>query len=295
MGGLQSRFLPQNYGYAGAISAGSLEVEKGRLVLRTPEISLHHPLPFYTCDSASHFAARELTRLDIQTGLIDLNIPISPADENGSIGHKVCLAYEAPNDYVIGLASPIDKFLGTHPFTLNNQVPWIANYFSSSMAVNPFHRSPNARIIEEPSWQLHGIDPLIRPLMAKNLADGRLAIAEMGLGSMQGYLFFVLVARIMRFDSGSKSAVIEWNDNLYLQLPVSDLVQIRNWVCRLQNRPPAVRELLDRLELIKHENRVLNHNLNHPGRELLSEAWLIVIEFLSKLPAGDIQTALTGN
>ena len=290
-GRLQSGFLPQNYGYAGAIRSGNIAVEKGRLVIKTPPLSLDAPLPFYTCDSASNFAARELTRQNIQAATVELNIPISPVEENGAIGHKVCLANDASGAYVVGLASPIDKFLGLFPCARLEEAAWIMAHFNG-VAGNPFHYFPEAQISEQPAWKLNGVDPLIRPILAKNAANGRLAIAEMGLGSISGIFLLALVARIMRFDSKSKSAVVEWNDNLYVKLPVNDLVRIGYQIGRLKSRPRALLELLDRLQLVDHENRIPNAALSSQGQALISEAWTSVVEFLSKLPAGDIQACI---
>ncbi len=288
---MQGRFLPQNYGYAGAIRTGKIMVENGRLVIKTPQLSLHAPLPFYTCDSASSFAARELTKRDIQAATIELNIPINPVEENGTIGHKVCLASEAGETYVIGLASPIDKFLGLFPYARMAQSSWLMNYFNGQ-AGNPFHRSPGAEIFEQPSWKLSGIAPLVRPLAAKNLADGRLAVAELGLGSISGLFYLALITRLMRFDDQSKSAIIEWNDNLYLKLPVNDLLWIKDKISGLKKHPLEVIEMLDRLQMVDFESRIPDASLRDQGRDFKSEAWQIVVEFLNKLPVAGIQAGL---
>jgi hypothetical protein len=294
---LQARFTPQNYGYAGAIRTGQIIVENDQLVIKTPQLTLQAPLPFYTCDSASNFAARELTRQNIQAATVQLNIPVSPK-EHGAIGHKVCLASEGKEDYVVGLASPIDSFLGFFPLARLEEAYWIMTYLNG-VSGNPFHRSPDAQIFEHPEWILNGFDPRIRPLLAKNLADGRLATAEMGMAlgmnSNSGYFFLILVANIMRFDSNSKSAVIEWNDNLYLKLPVDSLVQIRDYSNEFKSHPGMAFEHLHWLKLLEQENRILNPTLNSQGQALVIEAWPSVVEFLAKLPAEDIQAYILRN
>jgi len=269
-------------------------VEKGELVIKTPALSLDATLPFYSCDSASNFVARELTREGILAAKACLNIPIVPVEENGMLGHKVCLASEGKENYVVGLASPIDSFLGLFPCTRLDEAAWLMAYFTGE-TTNPFHRSPEAQIFEQPAWQLNGIDTMVKPLLAKNLADGRIAIAELGLGSVTGMFYLALVARIMRLDSKLKSAIIEWNSNLYLQMPAKDLVRIRDKVSKLESRPLAALELFNGLQRVHLDKRIPNTLLRDQGKALMNEAWPSVVEFLAKLPAEDLQTYILHN
>ncbi|HTY12827.1 MAG TPA: hypothetical protein VMD02_01420 [Candidatus Omnitrophota bacterium] len=289
---LQGKFLPQNYGYANAIHDGLIKLENDRLTVKTPSLSIDQPLPFYTCDSASHFAARELMSLGIGSAVVELNIPLLPPGENGTLGHKVCLAVENERDYVVGLATPIDRFLGINPSASLNEAPWLDRYFS--VATNPFKHGFESRIFEHPFWRLRGIDTMVRPLAAENLPDGRLALAELGIGSAHDYLYMALVARILRFDPASYGAEVQWNDNVYLKLPLTELEMIKNYVAQIADNPAAARELLYKLDAVSYEHIIFNTSLDQQGRNLISRGWSSVVEFLSKLPALDIQKALGG-
>ena len=291
-GRLQSKFRTQNYGYAGAIRTGQIVVENDLLVIKTPALSLDAPFPFYTCDSASSFATRELTRQGLQAATLQINIPRLPAGHS-TLGHRVCLARNESGLYILGLATPIDKFLGLFPLVRMEEASWIMAHFEGD-ASNPFHRSPNAEIFEQPEWKLNGFDPRIRPLLAANQADGRLASVEMGLSLYRdanaSYLFLIIVASIMRFDNNSKSVVIDWNDNLYLKLPVNDLPRLRDHLKAAKSRPMSLMTELDQLQMLARENMVPDPALSRRGQSLIIEAWPNVVEFLMKLPAEEIQS-----
>ncbi|HTY12826.1 MAG TPA: hypothetical protein VMD02_01415 [Candidatus Omnitrophota bacterium] len=289
---MQGKFLPQNYGYANAIRTGYLEADNGRLTIKTVSLTPDKPLPFYTCDSASHFAALELQKEGIRASIADIAIPIHPVQDYGNFTHKLCLAHDGDQSFMMGLATPVDRFLGINPCALVDDVPWAKYHLNSVIKASP--SLLNARIYEHPSWNLMGIDVMIRPLLAANLPDGRLAIADIGMGSSHGIFYLMLVARIMRFDPDAPKITVEWNDNLFLRFPVNDLPLIRNTVSRLKSDPTAARDALRKFGFIETENHIVQYRSDDPGNELIAQAWPSMVEFIAKLPAGDIQKQLGG-
>jgi len=285
---LRSRLKPQAYGYAGAIKKGQLSLEQRQLTLKTPALRLDRDLPFYTCDSASALITRELTALDIEAVVIELAIPIHPQEDCGSVVHKVCLAKGEHEALIIGLAQPLDQLLGFYPHTSFKQASWIFNHFTGQ-AYNPFLLAPHAEIEERPSWNLSGVDPLIKPLAAQVSNNGTLNLVELAVGMVQNTLLLATVARVLHFDPASHRTFSQWNTNIYFELPITDLSEIINELTA--SRPDLITSLgfLRATGLGNVEVRQPNDQLAKQGLAFLQSTWPSVVQFITKLPQAELQ------
>lgn len=287
----QDRFRPENYGYAHAIENGRLKVAGTRLAVENPPLSFARPLTSFSCDSASALITRELTREGLTACIVTLDLPVAPAETAGTIIHKVCLAVEDERSYIVGLAAPLDQFLGLFPFKKLEEAPWILKRLEQQ-GINPFVQSPDADILELPAWDLSGIDPMVKPLNARVIGPDKFGLIELGLGLARQRLYVVLVKRILSFDCNRSSAVLEWNEDNYLCLPLEHLRPIAEGIVRSAADPQNILRGLADKNWAFREERKTNAALRDQGQALLTEAWPAVAAFFTKLPIEDIQ-ALT--
>lgn len=281
----KKHFKPENYGYANAIKAGPLRLTGQRLAVEIPPVSFSEPFTAFSCDSASGLIAQELTRAGITCGIAKLNLPVIADNEQGSIVHKICLANEDNHTFIIGLATPLDQFLGLYPFKELATVSWTLRGLDRQ-AVNPFVTRPNAVVQEIPSWDLGGIDPMIKPLLAKTIGRN-LGLVELGLGLQQRTFYVALVARIISLDSTRSSAVLEWNQNTYLALPLRHLQEIAKGIEHFgADRQSLLRGLKDNNWSFSEE--ITNPVLRESGEALINEAWPTITAFFAQLPVAEI-------
>lgn len=287
------RYFPaKRYGYAGAIETGKVVVEKGRLAIETPPLSLSN-LPFFSCRSASALMARVLRNEGFQCAPEEISIPILPKGADGQISHQVCLGQERDGAFFVGL-TPYDKLIGTFPYKKRSlPIGFDLDFMwaSPSPASLSSDKKEEPLLYDTPTWPIPGFNNSTVALFAHE-EQNQLRFCSLGIAAKPGTLNILLVAQIMERDKRMFSLSGKWAGSILIETPSHNIPDLIGTVSKPSAYPQHSFEGLLKKGQASFFPLRENESLAHEGFGLFIEAWPYVVTFIKKLPVEAIQTAL---
>ncbi|KAF0134436.1 MAG: hypothetical protein FD145_661 [Candidatus Saganbacteria bacterium] len=287
---LQPFFPFANYGYAGAIRQGRLQVEEiggaPRLSIISPPITYpSSTLPsFYSCDTASEILLHEARWRGLIAQKIEVNFPyISSAGNQEEIMHKLVVVREEGNTYLVGL-TPFDVLFGIYPFKerAGDFLPRV----SSSL------EEPRTLVMREnPSWSLEEFNFQMMTLQTRFL-DGcntALLTADLGIGRMKGALVIACVNRMFRFNG---TLAVEGESDFFLSLPINQLSCIIEKMRFFNQDPLSSLLFLSENNLSRNVMGFSDGLAERATQSLAFDSWPITAQVLYKLPIEQIMQML---
>ena len=216
---LKQRIQPQNYGHAKAIEKGEVAFHGGDLIIIPPQIDCNsvEVLPYYACGTVSRLVSRECQLAGIEALETRIDVPIIRGEdrEPATLGHMIVKVIEG-KPKIVGLTSPIDRFLGIEGET-EALPPWIdqAEYSvdRSLAGISRMCEPIRWAIFEEETGET------LLPLNARAIGNDRLAISNYAIACVSDRIAWHINVRVLSRRLTDPSLDVLWDSNLLVGLP----------------------------------------------------------------------------
>lgn len=294
---LQSRFKPENYGYAKAIKSGTITVNSSRLSVTSPSLSCDSsaPLPSYHCGTAARLAHRMFQLAGIDSHQASLSIPInngiSKTEDHPIFGHGVCMVSDNGQEKIIDLTSPLNQFFGltkatsTFPVAINSMVETMNPAIT---ALTHFTESTHFDLDDA-----NESCPELAPLSARLIDPEILGVSFFQVARVEKSLRMHVNLKILIFDAPRRLLGALWDSDILIGLPLTkDFDKALGVVRRYSDTANPVISAVSDNRMGGYQEKEFpfkDERLRPLSFVLLNEAWPAIVQFFEKVPVADIQ------